>query len=53
MYLRHYITKSFEEYLWKLYNRGMFSKNHRNLDDFFSINPDMDREKILKLFDIK
>ena len=42
MYLKHYITRSFEEYLWKLYKRGMhcFDK-HRKIKDFFEINPDM------------
>lgn len=52
IYLRHYITKSFEEYVQKVYIRGMFSKNrHRNLDDFFSVNPDMldKKEELLKL----
>lgn len=41
MYLKHYITRSFEEYLWKLYKRGMHCPNHRKIDDFFEINPDM------------
>lgn len=51
IYLRHYFTKSFEEYVWKVYIRGMFSKNYRNLDDFFLVNPDMldKKEELLKL----
>lgn len=31
LYLRHYITKSLEEYCHKLYVRGMMHPNHRNL----------------------
>jgi len=41
IYLRHYITKSWEEYVWKLKVRGMFHVNHRNYDDFFIINKDL------------
>lgn len=42
MYLKHYITKSFEEYIWKVYVRGMHTKGaHRKMDDFFEINQDM------------
>lgn len=48
MYLRHYITKSWQEYLNKLYTRGMFCKWHRDFRDFFILNPEMekDREKL-------
>lgn len=51
IYLRHYITKSFEEYINKVYVRGMFSKNHREFDDFFSVNPDMldKKEELYKM----
>lgn len=42
IYLKHYVTKSWEEYLWKLYIRGMHCYNrHRSDNDFFQINPDM------------
>lgn len=42
MYLKHYITRSWEEYLWKLYVRGMHCKDrHRKINDFFEINKDM------------
>lgn len=49
MYLKHYITRSFEEYIWKLYKRGMHTKDrHRKIDDFFQVNPDMaDRKEEL------
>jgi hypothetical protein len=50
IYIRHYITKSFEEYLWKLNNRGMMCKNHRKIDDFFEMHPNLEdkREEMLK-----
>ena len=41
MYLKHYVTKSWEEYLWKVYKRGMHCVRHRKDDDFFEINIDM------------
>ena len=42
MYLKHYITKSFEEYIWKVYIRGMHTRNqHRKISDYFEVNPDM------------
>lgn len=42
IYLKHYITKSWEEYVWKLYQRGMMTGfKHRSDKDFFQINPDM------------
>ena len=50
IYLRHYITKSFEEYLWKLYKRGMMYKNHRKIDDFFEMHPQLidKKEELIK-----
>lgn len=42
MYLKHYVTRSWEEYLWKVYKRGMHCYNlHRKDKDFFEINKDM------------
>jgi hypothetical protein len=42
MYLAHYITRSWEEYLWKIYKRGMHCGSwHRKDKDFFEINKDM------------
>lgn len=51
LYLRHYITKSWEEYVWKLKTRGMFYPEHRDLDDFFDINPDLlpKKNELLKI----
>ena len=53
IYLRHYITKSWEEYVIKLKVRGMFNKNHRNYKDFFDLNPDMvdKQEELIKIVD--
>ena len=39
IYLRHYITKSFDEYMWKMHKRGNLQIKHRSLNDFYEINP--------------
>lgn len=52
IYIDHYITKSFEEYMWKLRTRGMICKIHRKIDDFFEMNPDLDREECMKILNI-
>lgn len=41
IYIRHYITKSWEEYVWKKKTRGYFYGARRTFDAFFNINPDM------------
>ena len=41
IYVRHYITKSWEEYLWKLQIRGFPWGGARSIDFFFKINPDL------------
>ena len=42
MYLKHYVTRSWEEWIWKLYQRGMHCGNrHRKDEQFFEMNPDM------------
>lgn len=53
IYLRHYITKSWEEYVWKLKVRGMFHVHHRNYDEFFEMNPDMKpyKKELMKIKD--
>ena len=54
IYLKHYVTRSWEEYLWKLFKRGMHcGDRHRKIDDFFEINPDMIpmKEELLKIKD--
>ena len=51
LYLRHYITKSWEEFVWKLKIRGMFYIQHRNFNDFFEMNPELIPKKT-ELLDI-
>jgi hypothetical protein len=54
MYLKHYVTRSFEEYIWKIFKRGMHCYDkHRSIKDFFQINPDMEdrKEELLKIKD--
>lgn len=42
MYLSHHLTKSFEEWLWKIYVRGNHcGHRHRKIEQFFEINPSM------------
>ena len=41
IYIRHYITKSWEEYVWKKTIRGFIWGGFRSLNTFFDINPDM------------
>lgn len=42
VYIRHYITKSLEEYINKINKRGMFHPKHRKIEDFFTVyNPSM------------
>lgn len=45
IYIRHYITKSWEEYVWKRLNRGYLNGISRFVDFFFDINPDMNNIK--------
>lgn len=39
LYLRHYITKSFEEYCHKVYVRGMHHNGHRRIKSFIEMQP--------------
>jgi len=41
IYIRHYITKSWEEYVWKKKTRGFLFGQIRDFDFFFEVNPDM------------
>lgn len=40
-WLRHYFTKSFEDYCDRMFTRGNFHNNCRSFDNFFRSNPDM------------
>lgn len=44
IYLRHYITKSWQEYVWKLEVRGQYTF-HTTYDSFFEANKDMENMK--------
>ena len=45
IYIRHYITKSWEEYVWKRKTRGFLFGKIRTYDFFFEVNPDMKHKK--------
>lgn len=51
IYLRHYLIKSWEEFIWKMKVRGTFSKHHRPIEDYFKLNPDLElrREELIKI----
>ena len=49
VYVRHYITKSLEEYQWKKQTRGFLWGCRRNMDFFFKVNPDMRDLKLVVL----
>jgi hypothetical protein len=53
IYIRHYITRSWEEYVWKRLNRGFTRGGTRGLDVFFKINPDMSDKKCVLMDSIK
>ena len=53
IYIRHYITKSWEEYVWKVNSRGFIFGNIRNYDFFFEINSDMKHMKEELINEIK
>ena len=41
IYIRHYVTRFWEEWVWKTKTRGQFWTDTRQLDVFFKINTDM------------
>lgn len=45
MYIRHYITKSWEEFVWKKKKRGFMFERPRNLESFFILNKDLASKK--------
>ena len=45
IYIRHYITKSWEEYVYKIKIRGDILAGHRTYDDFSHINPELEENK--------
>ena len=40
-WLNHYFSKSWEDYLDRIFSRGNMHNNYRCLDNFFQTNPDM------------
>lgn len=44
LYLRHYITRSWEEFCYKILIRGCFHTGHRQYKSFFEMQPDMEEE---------
>lgn len=55
LYLRHYITKSVEEYIWKIFCRGMMHPGHRQIKSLWEMCPEMKEivekdEKAIKYF---
>lgn len=45
IYIRHYVTKSWEEYVWKRRVRGFLWGGTRNFDMFFNANPELSQNK--------
>ena len=42
--INHYMTKSFEDYCWRVFERGdVYHRVYRQLEDFYELNPDIDR----------
>lgn len=48
IYIRHYITKSFEDWVYKIFIRGQFY-NSKKFNDFFILNPNMDKKQLMEL----
>ncbi len=40
-WIRHYYTKSWEEWVWRIMKRGDLCNGNRRLHHFFKVNPDM------------
>lgn len=40
-WINHYFSKSFEDYCYRIQQRGNMSNNFRSYDDFFLVNPEM------------
>lgn len=58
IYIKHYITKSFEEFCWKTYERGeIYGRIYRGIPEFLELNPDFDaikcRDYVYKKYKIK
>jgi hypothetical protein len=49
-WINHYYSKSWEDYLDRIFSRGNMQNNFRCLDKFFKVNPDMlkDKKRMIK-----
>ena len=52
IYLKHYVTRSWEEYVWKVKVRGYMYGLKRTYDAFFDMNPDMRSQKTALLLNV-
>lgn len=50
IYIRHYVTRSWEEYVWKIKVRGDICDGNRKISHFFEMNKDMlpMKDKLIK-----
>lgn len=53
IYLKHFITKSWEEYVWKMKERGFIWGGRRDYDFFFKANQDMENKKEKLINEVK
>lgn len=53
-WINHYITRSFEDYCYKIYERGdVYHRVYRSFDEFFIYNPEFNREECTKYVEEK
>ena len=54
-HIKHYFTKSWEDWCFRMIERGDIYKSHRKVDDFFTINKDMLslKEELMKFYEKK
>jgi hypothetical protein len=52
-YIAHYFTKSWEEWLVRIFKRGNMQHNFRTLDTFFKANPDMQHLKEKLIYSVR
>ena len=52
-HIKHYFTKSWEDWIVRITQRGDVSPGHRKLMDFFYANSDMtkDKDNLLKIYE--
>lgn len=52
-HIKHYFTKSWEDWIIRIIQRGDLFPGHRKLMDFFNVNPDIikDKDNLLKIYE--